>query len=380
MYQNDDFFFLSSLRTSDFYTNGQFIPSLLNSPYPSRPANMTIFTFPIPSRISTPPLTTKLKSNQILRTAYGPVLRLQPNLLVAPHRDGLYASGEWQALQRTNGLLSAFTSFLSLYSSSPSLLLYLCRLLLHADVHTRTPIGDRFAARYRPYAVHQSRTFTRSLVSELSLLWASDLALTSKRPFRGMSGGAGGGDGEVYVGFLYGGYLIERYREHLLWSWMVGKIGTSITSDDSKNNKWTLAHARAAWSDLGGSLSDTLGKTKEDDVLKVARADGQREKRTTLDPERVGKVVSDEEGILVRVGPGVQGMKTRYMFCEFSFFAMLSFFVKVYPLLTRGCNYFENRESATSLGRRIPAPQLRASRNSDLGARGLRRAFGEGCL
>lgn len=40
--------------------------------------------------------------------AFGPVLRVQSNLLVAPHRDGLYASNEWQALQHSNGLLSMY--------------------------------------------------------------------------------------------------------------------------------------------------------------------------------------------------------------------------------------------------------------------------------
>ena len=40
--------------------------------------------------------------------AFGPVLRMQSDLLVKPNRDNIGASVEWQALEYTNGLISAF--------------------------------------------------------------------------------------------------------------------------------------------------------------------------------------------------------------------------------------------------------------------------------
>jgi hypothetical protein len=124
----------------------------------------------------------------VLCPAFGPVLRLQSNLLVAPHRGGLWASEEWQALEHTNGLLSK--------RDPPSVL---DRLLMVSAKSVRICSGDRFGARWRPYAVHQAKVLGKSILTEVTNIWAQHIATTAGRPFRGLSVG----EGEAYIVFLY---------------------------------------------------------------------------------------------------------------------------------------------------------------------------------
>lgn len=107
--------------------------------------------------------------------------------MVHPHRSNQKgASHEWQALEHTNGLLSA--------SRCLSLLLY---VVFKSD---NLRLGDRFGARYRPYLVHQAKVLSRSVIlDEVSVIWKDDIEKTARRTFRGLSGG----EGDNYIAFMY---------------------------------------------------------------------------------------------------------------------------------------------------------------------------------
>lgn len=51
---------------------------------------------------------------------------------------------------------------------------------------------------------------------------------------------------DAYAMFLFGHYVVERWREILLWSWLVARIG-------GDNDEWRPTEEQAlAWSELGG--------------------------------------------------------------------------------------------------------------------------------
>ncbi|KAH7335291.1 hypothetical protein B0J17DRAFT_669472 [Rhizoctonia solani] len=189
IYMNDDVFFMAPMTTWDFYTS-----------------------------------------------AYGPVLRMQSDLMVPPiTRETKKAYGEWETLQYSNKLL-----------------------------------GDRFGQRYRPYTTHEAKTLVKSMVDEVTITWHSELHHTGQQRFR-MNPEAK----DAYLPFLATHWTVERHREALLWSWVVARIG----GDD---DEWGPAQSAQAWKELGGvedrDLIDVRRKTRstlyEDQVLNVLDSTG----------------------------------------------------------------------------------------------------------
>ncbi|KAG8712426.1 Xanthine phosphoribosyltransferase 1 [Ceratobasidium sp. 395] len=186
IYMNDDIFFMAPLTSWDFYTY-----------------------------------------------AYGPVLRMQSDLMVPPtNRETRKANGEWQTLQYSNKLL-----------------------------------GDRFGQRYRPYTTHEAKTLVKSMVDEVTITWHSELHHTGQQRFR-LNPDAR----DAYLPFLATHWTVERHREALLWSWVVARIG----GDD---DEWGPAQSAQAWRELGGAL--------ESDSVDVRRG-----ARTSLYEDRVMGVVN----------------------------------------------------------------------------------------
>ncbi|CAE6376231.1 unnamed protein product [Rhizoctonia solani] len=164
--------------------------------------------------------------------AYGPVLRMQSDLMVPPTtRETKKAYGEWQTLQYSNMLL-----------------------------------GDRFGQRYRPYTTHEAKTLVKSMVDEVSITWHSQLHYTGQQRFR-MNPEAK----DAYLPFLTTHWIVERHREALLWAWVVARIG----GDD---DEWGPVQSAQAWKELGGAADSDL-------------VDVRRQVRTTLQEDRVMNVL-----------------------------------------------------------------------------------------
>ena len=152
---------------------------------------------------------------------------------------------------------------------------------------TNNLLGKRFGIRRRPYVDHQAEAASLSLLHEIDTIWADQWARTASHPFRETQGG----DSDPSIMFMLVHFTIERWREALLWSWVVGKHGAL---DDS----WTQESTDAAWADLGGRPGEFV-------------ADVRARPRETLNPARV------EENL--RRSGLTQPDYTRYEFCKYSF-------------------------------------------------------------
>jgi len=170
--------------------------------------------------------TTKASCRSCCFPAFGVVLRFSPKLLVeaAEWPNQLASGGEWGPLRYSNWLLN-----------------------------------QRFGQRNRPYVAHIPKVISRALFAEVSSIWSKEFLDTSGHRFRG--------ERDVYSVFLFTHLVVERAREIMLWSWIVGTIGAD---DDT----WGAEEGEKAWKILRGDES-----TEEIHVTLPQRA--------TLSPERL---------------------------------------------------------------------------------------------
>ncbi|GJE97686.1 hypothetical protein PsYK624_139070 [Phanerochaete sordida] len=141
-------------------------------------------------------------------SAYGLVLRMDLGIMVSPEKPSPdEPHGEWRSMGESNVLLS-----------------------------------DRFGARHRPYVLHEAKAVSMSIIRELSAMWAPHLARAATHPFRETVSGAG----DVSMLFLMAHFLVERWREALLWAWAVARHG-------GLDDGWGADAAALAWAELGGA-------------------------------------------------------------------------------------------------------------------------------
>jgi hypothetical protein len=115
--------------------------------------------------------------------------------------------------------------------------------------HSRIPItssqrdhtGYRFGLRKRPYVTHEAKALKRSLIAEISLIWSAELTATSSHPFR-----TDPRLRDAHMGFMAAHFVVERWREGLLWSWVVARLG-------GRNDEWDATTSAQAWLELGGN-------------------------------------------------------------------------------------------------------------------------------
>ncbi|KAJ7473581.1 hypothetical protein B0H11DRAFT_1866506 [Mycena galericulata] len=148
-------------------------------------------------------------------TLYGPVFRMQRTLLVGGDASGnADGGGEWRSLGWSSHLLS-----------------------------------QHFGLRKRPYIQHNPRALSLPLMHEMSLAFGSYFAATPLSQFRGSHNAPG--ELEVNTIYMATHFVIERHREALLWSWVVGKWGGHLGMLDRDQKK-------RMWRELGGREGDTL--------------------------------------------------------------------------------------------------------------------------
>ncbi|KAJ7164315.1 hypothetical protein C8R46DRAFT_1220823 [Mycena filopes] len=185
-------------------------------------------------------------------TLYGPVFRMDPNLLVGGNASGSAdGDGEWRSLGWSAHLLD-----------------------------------ERFGTRKRPYINHNARALSLPLLHELTLAFGEYFATTPLSQFRGAHNVAR--EYEVNTIFMATHYVLERHREALLWSWVVAKWGGSFGVLD-RYQKWRM------WRELGGGDADGLvlrlqaDRTTSDDVETNLRMAGVQPPRS-MDPKRQADV------------------------------------------------------------------------------------------
>ncbi|KAL1405386.1 hypothetical protein Q8F55_009017 [Vanrija albida] len=118
----------------------------------------------------------------------GAVHRLAPGLTVEPKIDPklLDNSGEWGGLQ-----------------------------------HAAYLIAQRFTGRKRMYEHHVPKAMSRSLTHEATVMFAETFAKSTTRSFRESRRGVG----DIEMTWLVTQLQIERWREALLWSFIVARVG-----------------------------------------------------------------------------------------------------------------------------------------------------------
>ncbi|WWC86667.1 uncharacterized protein L201_001544 [Kwoniella dendrophila CBS 6074] len=137
--------------------------------------------------------------------------------------------------------------------------------------HANYLLSQRFPRRLRPYFAHVPKVITRGLHHEASLMFREALAESSQRRFREMMLG----EGDIQMQWLLTSLRVERWREALLWTYVVANLGTLGESSDTWNH---LAR---------NELKDMFGLNEnDDDVIKI---EVHRGERWTLEPGRMAR-------------------------------------------------------------------------------------------
>jgi hypothetical protein len=102
---------------------------------------------------------------------------------------------------------------------------------------------------------HNARALSLPIMHEVSLAFGEYFAATPLSQFRGSHKVAK--EYEVNTIFMSTHYVIERHREALLWSWVVGKWGGISGLLDREQKK-------RMWQELGGGEADVLSLVEAD--------------------------------------------------------------------------------------------------------------------
>ncbi|QRW06458.1 3-O-alpha-D-mannopyranosyl-alpha-D-mannopyranose xylosylphosphotransferase [Ceratobasidium sp. AG-Ba] len=157
---------------------------------------------------------------------HGIVMRMQNYITISPDPDVPQHDGlEWESLQYSNWLLS-----------------------------------NRFGSRHRPYPTHLAKTLSITMLKEIASAWSEDMQLVASRAFRGMKHTTGG-PADAYMVFLEHHWIVERWRETLLWSWVVAK-GVDRVRRETDVDSWTNEVAQMAWEELGGVIGQSMLKVR----------------------------------------------------------------------------------------------------------------------
>uniref|UniRef100_V5ELH6 Uncharacterized protein n=1 Tax=Kalmanozyma brasiliensis (strain GHG001) TaxID=1365824 RepID=V5ELH6_KALBG len=202
-------------------------------------------------------ITDDVSTGDISSPLYGPVLRLDYNLVVQGKHSPDATPGEWSALWHTNWLLD-----------------------------------QRFGKRKRPYIQHVHKSFSRSLLIEARMSWAHEHAKLALNRFRN------GGD-NIVTHFLSYYNMIERHREALLWSFFMLKL------DEDGDGLVGSAH------ELAGALSQ-MGLTAKQSATAFSASNRNLTVSVRL-PKRTTLKDDAANAALIRTGWPVP-LKSRYAF------------------------------------------------------------------
>ncbi|EIW71073.1 hypothetical protein TREMEDRAFT_67553 [Tremella mesenterica DSM 1558] len=126
--------------------------------------------------------------------------------------------------------------------------------------HANYLLSQRFPKRLRPYFAHVPKVITRGLHHEASLMFKEALMESSSRRFRELMYG----EGDVQMQWLLTSLRVERWREALLWTYVVANLGTL-----GPPGLWSIS-ARDELMDMFG-----MGPGDED-VIKIEVHKGER--------------------------------------------------------------------------------------------------------
>lgn len=114
-----------------------------------------------------------------------------------------------------------------------------------------------------------------ALLHEVSQTWPVDVAATASHKFRETING----EGDFNMLFVFNHFVVERSREAMLWTWVVGRVGRM---DDG----WTRQEAEQAWVEVEGTVGqDSVEvRTAWRETLEKGRVDANLRKSGYIKP------------------------------------------------------------------------------------------------
>jgi hypothetical protein len=123
---------------------------------------------------------------------------------------------------------------------------YVIAMLCRQYLKLSKPTGQRFGSRPRPYPYHMAKTISFPILHELTTMFNLSITETSTHAFRDVAA-----EPDLYVMFMHATFLVERWREALLWSFVVAR----------KWNEKTIMEDM--WKEVGGREGEAVLAVKE---------------------------------------------------------------------------------------------------------------------
>jgi 3-O-alpha-D-mannopyranosyl-alpha-D-mannopyranose xylosylphosphotransferase len=135
--------------------------------------------------------------------------------------------------------------------------------------HASNLLHVRFNSGPQPYPDHIPKSLSVPLLDEAQIIWSEEMSLSAIRGFRISKRG----EGDIATVPLVQWLRMERWREALLWTWIVGKMGgiDGVWTEDAKDelkrvlgvfgdsDKVTVPRKKRATKDEVPKLVDQVG-------------------------------------------------------------------------------------------------------------------------
>jgi len=98
--------------------------------------------------------------------------------------------------------------------------------------HASTLLSRRFTNRPQAYPEHFPKSLTLGMMDEASIMFAEELSIAATRGFRESNRGLA----DLEMAALTSWLRIERWREALIWTWVVARVGglDGVWGDDAR--------------------------------------------------------------------------------------------------------------------------------------------------
>lgn len=116
--------------------------------------------------------------------------------------------------------------------------------------HANWLLSQRYPVRQRPFLEHVPKVITQSLQVEATLMFDNATTVSASKRFRELKIG----HGDLQTQWLQNALRVERWREAMLWTWAVAKLGGA--------DGWWGAEERAAIATLLGKQPGTEGSVQ----------------------------------------------------------------------------------------------------------------------
>ena len=106
--------------------------------------------------------------------------------------------------------------------------------------HANHLLSRRFPKRLRPYLLHGPKVVVKAIHKEVGEAFAADIEIARTRRFRESRTG----NGSISFHWLCASWQVERWREALLWSLLVARLGQETDPAAVLEGVWSTSECR----------------------------------------------------------------------------------------------------------------------------------------